>query len=323
MTIQTVDGPLSPEEVDGVVLPHEHLAIDLRTETDRAGVLDHPDLVSTELAAAREHEGLALVVDQTCRGMGRDVGALRTIAQRSGVAVVASTGWYYERFHPEREPGDDVGAATELLVADLTVGLDGTDALAGVIGEVGTHGDEPSTAERVSLLAAGRAAVATGRPVSTHAHLGRGALAQLDLLLGTGVEPQRISIGHQDLTDATAQHVALAEAGAYVAFDTAGKDSYQPDGVRLRLVLALLERGLGRHVLLSNDISRHGYLTAHGGQGFRHVLGPFAARLRAAGVDETTLGDLYRANALRWLSGRDHVGTPPTGGATHTKGLTA
>jgi phosphotriesterase-related protein len=92
---------------------------------------------------------------------------------------------------------------------------------------------------------------------------------------------------------------------SYLAFDTIGKNSYQPDHVRLRLLLELLHRGLGRHVLLSNDISRHAYLTGAGGQGYAHVLGPFAARLRESGVDSGTLDLLCRRNPLRWLTGHD------------------
>ena len=55
-------------------------------------------------------------------------------------------------------------------------------------------------------------------------------------------------------------HRELAAAGAYVAFDTVGKESYQSDRMRLRLLLALLEAGHADRVLLSCDISRHGYL---------------------------------------------------------------
>ncbi|GAB2462367.1 phosphotriesterase family protein [Xylanimonas ulmi] len=305
--IQSVLGPIDPHSVRGAVLPHEHLAIDLRVEFDSEAVLSDDDTpaVATELADASARFGLALVIDQTARGMGRDIAALRRIATTSGVPVVASTGWYYERFHPAAEPGDDVGRATALLISDLTEGVDGTDVLAGVIGEIGTHGQTPSAPERVSLLAAGRAAAATARPVSTHAHLGTGARAQLDLLASTGVDLSRVSIGHQDLTTDAAQHAAIADAGAYIAFDTIGKESYQPDDVRLRLVLDLLEQGRERNLLLSNDISRRSYLRVAGGKGYSHTLGRFAARLRAAGIDKHTLDQLFRRNALRWLTGVD------------------
>lgn len=303
MSLWTVSGALDSASITGPVLPHEHLAVDLRTDTDTAGYLADSEAVTQELAEARETHGLSLVVDQTCRGMGRNVNDLARIAAQSGVAVVASTGWYYHRFHPAGEPGTDVAAAADLLIRDLTVGIDATGIRAGVVGEIGTHDKEPDPAEEISLRAAVRAASACGVSVSTHAHLGQGALAQLRVLEDAGADMTRVCIGHQDLASDTAQHEAIASTGAYVAFDTVGKESYQSDDIRLRLLLAMLERGLERHVLLSNDVSRRAYLVSRGGFGYGHVLGPFQDRLVEAGVDDTTIDLLYRRNPIRWLTG--------------------
>ncbi|MDA0563893.1 aryldialkylphosphatase [Streptomonospora sp. S1-112] len=304
--IRTVTGHrMAPAEVAGAVLAHEHLRIDLRTPTDAAAAVTDDAAVVAELRAARERHGLGLVVDLTCRGMGRDVRAVRSIAERSGVPVVVATGWYYERFHPGGEPGGSVERAADLLVAEIEEGVAGTGVRPGVIGEVGSHGPAATPAERTGLVAAGRAAAATGLSVATHAHLGQGALEQLDLLTGAGLPPHRISLGHQDLSADTRQHRALAEAGAYVAFDTVGKASYRSDADRLAALLDLLEAGHARRILLSNDISRDAYLAAHGGQGFGHVLGTFRRALAERGVDEPTLDLLYRANALRWLTGTE------------------
>ncbi|MFI9076023.1 hypothetical protein ACIGW8_05880 [Streptomyces sioyaensis] len=57
--------------------------------------------MTEELAALRREFGLSLVIELTCRGMGRDVAGMARIAADASVAVVAATGWYYEPFHPE------------------------------------------------------------------------------------------------------------------------------------------------------------------------------------------------------------------------------
>lgn len=303
MPITTVHGPVPIAEITGRVLAHEHLHIDLRTDDDSAAVVHDADSVVEELRAAREEHDLGLVVDLTCRGMGRDVSAVRRIAERAGIRVVVATGYYYERFHPAGELDAGPAAVTERLLAEIEDGLDGTTIRPGVLGEIGSDGPVASPAERTSFLAAGAAGAATGLAVATHAHLGEGGLEQLDLLTSAGLAPQRISIGHQDLADLPAQHRALAAEGAFVAFDTVGKESYQPDAVRLRLVLDLIEAGHAGQLLLSNDISRDAYLAGHGGPGFGHVLGTFRTRLAEHGVDGATLDLLYRRNALRWLSG--------------------
>ncbi|MEU6034859.1 aryldialkylphosphatase [Actinomadura sp. NPDC047616] len=302
--IRTVTGPLAADRVDGPVLAHEHLALDLRRDGDGQAVLaeGHRTAIAAELAGLRAEHGLSLVVEQTCRGMGRDAAALARISRQAQVAVVASTGWYYEPFHPDEVAAADVDTLTGMLLADIEDGLDGTGVRPGLIAEVGSHA-EPTRAERRVLTAAARAATAADLPLATHAHLGRGGPAQLELLTGAGLPAHRICIGHQDLLDDPATHRELAAAGAYVAFDTIGKEPYQSDERRLRLLLALLDAGHADRVLLSCDISRHTYLRGHGGHGYGHLFRSFLPRARAAGVDDDLVDLLTRRNPLRFLTG--------------------
>ncbi|MEU3653913.1 phosphotriesterase [Streptomyces sp. NPDC032161] len=306
-TIRTVTGPLDPSSITGPVLAHEHIALDLRRDSDHEAVLDarHADLVTGELASLREAFGLSLVIEQTCRGMGRDTDALARISAASRVAVVAATGWYYEPFHPDEVDGAGVEQLTDSLVRDIEQGIGTTGIRPGVIGEVGSHGEHPSEPERRTLTAAARAAVRTGLSLATHAHLGVGGPAQLDLLTAEGLAPHRVAVGHQDLLDDPAVHRRLAAEGAYVSFDTVGKNSYQSDATRLRLLLALIESGHADRVLLSCDVSRHGYLTGEGGTGYGHLFHSFLPRLRAAGVDEDLIDLITRRNPLRFLTGAD------------------
>ncbi|MFJ2112516.1 phosphotriesterase [Streptomyces sp. NPDC087850] len=303
--LRTVTGPLPVSAVRGPVLAHEHLVLDLRRTGERAAVLDasHRRAVTAELAALRDAFGLRLVVEPTCRGMGRDPRALARISADSGVAVIAATGWYYEPFHPPEVAAASVERLTGMLVHEIRSGIGGTGIRPGVLGEIGSHGDLPSPPESRVLLASAHAALATGLSVVTHARLGRGGLAQLGLLAGTGLAPHRIAIGHQDLLDAPAVHRELAASGAYVSFDTVGKEGYRSDDTRLRLLLALLEAGYADRALLSCDISRYGYLTSAGGRGYGHLFRSFLPRLRAAGADEDLIDLLTRRNPLRFLTG--------------------
>ncbi|WP_405984636.1 phosphotriesterase [Streptomyces sp. NBC_00872] len=355
--LRTVAGSLPVSAVRGPALAHEHLVLDLDRAGDGAAVLDtvrHRSAVTAELCALRAEFGLGLVIELTCRGMGRDPRALARIAEESGVAVVAATGWYYEPFHPDEIRGASVAQLTETLVREITDGFsdksadgpadefaDGSGAASGsgasagagsgasagaasgvgagsaetrirpgVLGEIGSHGDRPSEPETRALLASAHAALATGLSLATHAQLGRGALAQLELLTGTGLAPHRISLGHQDLLDDPAVHRELAASGAYVAFDTVGKESYQSDDTRLRLLLSLLEAGHADRILLSGDISRHGYLESEGGQGYGHLFRSFLPKARAAGVDDSLIDLMTRRNPVRFLTGADtDVGT--------------
>ncbi|MFJ8824490.1 phosphotriesterase [Streptomyces sp. NPDC102467] len=305
-TLHTVTGPLSYEAVRGPVLSHEHLVLDLDLKGDGGAILDaerHGAAVSAELASLRDEFDLSLVIELTCRGMGRDPGALAAIARESGVAVVAATGWYYEPFHTPELTGASVEELAGSLVREIEDGFGATGIRPGVLGEVGSHGDVPSEPESRSLRAAARAAVATGLSVATHAQLGRGGLAQLELLTAEGLPAHRVSVGHQDLLDDPVVHKELAASGAYVAFDTVGKENYQSDTTRLRLLLGLIEAGHADRALLSCDISRHGYLLSEGGQGYGHLFRSFLPRLRAAGVDDDLIDLMTRRNPLRFLTG--------------------
>ncbi|MBW5482005.1 phosphotriesterase [Streptomyces bambusae] len=308
-TVHTVFGPLAPWLVRrGPALPHEHLVLDLGRPQDRHAVLDAgPDTtaVTRELASLREEFGLSLVVELTCRGMGRDPAALARISRASGVPVVAATGWYHEAFHPPEVASGDVEELTGILVREIEDGIGPTGIRPGVVGEAGTSGERPTEPERRALLAAAAAARATGLSVVTHARLGRGGQAQLDLLTGAGLPPHRVCLGHQDLLDDTAAHRRLAAAGAYVAFDTVGKEHYRPDADRLRLLLALLDAGHADRILLSCDVSRRAYLQAAGGHGYGHLLRDFLPRARAAGVDEDLVDLMTRRNVLRFLTGSE------------------
>ncbi|MCF3963516.1 phosphotriesterase family protein [Streptomyces fuscigenes] len=306
--LRTVSGALDAAEVRGPVLAHEHLVLDLDRTGDRAAVLDpdaHAPAVTKELTALRDEFGLSAIVELTCRGMGRDPHALARLSADTGVAVVAATGWYYEPFHPAEVAGTDTGRLTEVLLDEIGNGIGTTGVRPGVIGEIGSHGDVPSGPETRVLTASARAAAATGLSLATHAQLGRGGLAQLEILTAAGLAPHRVSIGHQDLLDDPAVHRRLAAEGAYVAFDTVGKATYQSDETRLRLLLGLLDAGHADRVLLSCDISRHGYLLSEGGQGYGHLFRSFLPKARAAGVDDDLVDLITRRNPLRFLTGAD------------------
>jgi len=300
--ITTVLGDKDPALISGAALAHEHLHVDLSHEEDPEGYVRDEAAVLEELVEARERFGLGLVVELTCQGMGRDPLALRRLSEGSGVEVMCATGFYYERFHPPYVEDSPVEGLTERLVREIRDGVDGGGVRPGVIGEVGSHGPEMSPAEERCFRAAARAALATGLSVSTHVHLGMGAVGQLELLQDEGLPAERICLGHQDLTDDPSQHRRLAEAGAYVAFDTVGKESYQPDEVRLRLLLAMLEAGYADRILLSNDISREPYLKKRGGVGYSHLFQSFLPALRKAGVDERTVKTMVEENPKRFLT---------------------
>ncbi|TDC83536.1 aryldialkylphosphatase [Actinomadura sp. 7K507] len=318
--LRTVTGMIATSDITGPVLSHEHLQMDLRwparpklVGSDPGRWLDEEKAVQRELTALRQQHGLGLVVDLTCSGMGRNAAALARISAGARVAVVAGTGVFTEPFHPAfvretlaSEPGPDgpsgVERLAERLLAEVGFGMDGTNSLPGVIGEIGTWGEAPTETEELCLRAAARAARYSGLSVATY---GRAGLAQLEILSGAGLSPERVAVGQQDRVDDPGQHRKIAETGGYVSFGTLGLagDDRAAVGARVRCVMDLLEAGHASRVLLSTGISRMAQVARYGGAGFGYLFDTFLPALRAAGADDATLEGVLRDNPLRWLTG--------------------
>lgn len=296
--IMTVTGPRPASEF-GPAAAHEHIFIDLSEAKHDPGARLHDSAIAErELLAFRAVGGRAMV-DLTPHGLGRRPADLRALAWRTGLSIVCATGLYYGRFLPPWVALRSSGEIAEMFINEAFAGIDGTGVRPGVIGEIGSGRTEISPDEAKVFRAAALAQRVTGLPISTHCTGGALAEEQLDLLEAAGADPARVIIGHQDLRADSDSHARLARRGAFVAFDTAGKEQYQSDEIRTRLVLTMFERGLGDHVLISRDVTRVSYLRASGGGGYAHLLTDYRARLQAAGLSDREWQQLVVANPAR------------------------
>jgi phosphotriesterase-related protein len=297
--VHTVLGVVDPADV-GLCLPHEHLRCDFSPVTgDLDHVLNDVDLVVEELTALARAGGRT-VVDVTPPDLGRDPLALCEIARRSGLHVVMGTGWYRRAFYPPHLDTTATQALAEEMVAELTEGVGGVRA--GIIGEIGVDRDAVSAVEERVLRAAARASVRTGAPVTTHASMYPVGLAQLDLLAEEGADPARVVIGHADTYLDPDYHRAVLRRGAYLQFDTAGREHMNPDRRRARALAALVREGWSERLLLSSDRCFRSDLVAFGGVGYAHVPTGFRALLAAEGVGDEEFALLTEANPRRVLT---------------------
>lgn len=294
VSISTVNGPCAASAVHGAVLPREHLRSDLRwaigVPSDPHRWLDEEQAVAGELRELRRSDGLGLVVELSCIGMGRDATTMSRIAACSRVAVVAGTGFFAGPFTPSWALDADVDTLTHYLLTEINDGLDGTGSRPGVIGEIGAWGEEPTSAEERCATAAARAALSSGLPVATH-H--RGGLPLMEILLGEGLPAHRISVADAG-TDPVIPR-KIVELGGYVCLTSLGTD-------RLRDALDLIEAGYAHRLLLSSGLSRVSEIERYGGGGYSHLFRTFLPRLREAGVSEGTIHTIVHDNPLRWLT---------------------
>ena len=303
--IRTVRGDV-PAAGWGLTNAHAHLSLGVEEQAhpawsetaERYG--DHT--LSTEDTLPElwdfSRAGGTCLVELTPMGMGRDPCGLLNASEATGVHVVMGAGIYHEPFHPDRIAGLTAHQIAEILIGEITEGVDGTGIRAGIIGEQGTYTGPMTERETTVFRASALAAVETGVAVSTHTYLGRNALDQIDVLTSTGLAPERIVVGHLDDTEPDLGLVRrIIERGAYAQFDTIGYEYYTEtlgvqmttDRVRAGALRRLAEEGLADRMIVASDLCRRRHLTVNGGPGLAHLITGFRALAVGEGVPADVL----------------------------------
>ena len=281
---------------------HEHVFCDIYRVTGRLNeLLNDEALAVEELAALREAGGTALVEVST-PDMGREPAALRRVAEQTKLHIIMGTGWYRQPFYPLEIDRRSTNELADVMITELTDGVGEFEIRAGIIGEIGIHLDYATAQEERVLRAAARAQVATGAPVTTHASMYPVGTVQLDILNDEGADLSRVIIGHCDTYLDKAYHLAILEAGAYVQFDTVGRNHMNPDSRRAEALTELVHLGWRDKLLLSSDRCHRSDLSAFGGLGYGYVFTRFFDLLRAKGIDDETL-DIITIENPRRVSG--------------------
>ena len=148
--ITTVLGEIEKSAL-GVILPHEHILIDMRmcvdtpkdassrffekmspanrykVTTDPYAILDNAQMESVECAEAEllffKEEGGQTVVDCTPDEIGRDPYKLKALSQKTGVNIVMGCGHYYHKAHFPYVKEASVDTLAGEMLNDLTVGV--------------------------------------------------------------------------------------------------------------------------------------------------------------------------------------------------------
>jgi predicted metal-dependent phosphotriesterase family hydrolase len=313
--VRTVRGDIAPTDL-GVTAMHEHLRCDQRLcrsaerfpSNANLMVLTDADLVVDAVNEFCAAGGRALA-EMTVMGWGRDVAALSEISARTGLHVVATSGFYVEDCLPDFAHSASVEELTEFLLKELTEGADGTAIRTGIlksgVGRPVIEGVELRCAQAVA-----RAQLATGVAITTHTsgssrfeiRGGNLGLLHLEVFEAEGVDPSRVIIGHTDENADIRQLIALARRGVYVQFDVIGKLHWLLDDTRVELLAKLADAGHLDRLLLGTDRNRVSELRVSGGPGYDHLLRNFVPKLREAGFDDAMVHQILVANPARILA---------------------
>ncbi|QRQ74440.1 phosphotriesterase-related protein [Citrobacter sp. B72] len=285
----------------GYTWVHEHLHIDLSGFKNNLDCrLDQYDLICQEMKDLRAL-GVSNIIEMTNRYMGRSPQFMLDLMCETGINVVACTGYYQDAFFPEHVAARSVEQLAQEMVDEIVIGIDGTELKAGIIAEIGSSEGVITPLEEKVFIAAARAHIETGRPISTHTSFSTMGVEQLVLLQAHGVDLSRVTVGHCDLKDNLDNILRMIDLGAYVQFDTIGKNNYYPDEKRIGMLHELRNRGLLNRVMLSMDITRRSHLKANGGNGYDYLLTTFIPQLRQSGFSQADVDTMLRDNPSQFF----------------------
>jgi len=255
-TIQTVLGPRDISTL-GRTLIHEHVLIGYPgwfMDTRMPPFIRDEALARVVDAFQQLHAyGVKTVVDPCPMDLGRDVGFVAEVAQRTGLNLVTATGVYMEAqgigftLRPL-----EIDAIADIFQKEIEDGIGLSGIRPGLI-KIATGDGVVSDYERKMVTAASRAAKRTGLVLLSHTENCSCGHDQIDIVTGEGVAASRLLVGHSCGRDDHDYQASLARRGAYVGFDRFGIEIFNSDASRTRNVKQMIDAGLRDHVLLSHD----------------------------------------------------------------------
>ena len=311
--VNTVLGPIATEAL-GITAVHEHIGFGLPGCDLDTQWWNKPeeafDVTVQKLRRFREHGGKTFV-DCTGIGNGRDVEYFQVLSRKTGVNIIAVTGFVAGDSALPYFRNKSVEYLTDLFIHEITVGIDGTSAKAGAIKVGVSRGGKLSELDQRIYHAGARAALQTGVPIITH--LCVDAETAIAIFDEEGLPLDRVLMGHADVgADVDeSRDTMIAELGGWVGFDTIGYDSElegspywsSPRQDRVDHFLRFLDKGFVERALISADAN----CCALGWPGLKghsvnYLFEEFLPDLRKAGVSEDIFEQLLVHNPSKILT---------------------
>ena len=313
--VRTVLGDIPARDV-GFAHCHEHTFIlpGRFSEVDPDHRLDDLDKTTSELADFHNHDGRT-VVDAQAIGQERAPQLQKIASERSGVNIVASTGfhrslyYYPDHFHFFESPELLARRMIEEIEQGMAVYrgseiVERTSIRAGML-KFATDYHVISNHSKKVAEAIAAAHLATGAPILTHCEMGTCALEQIELFEKLGVHPSALLLSHLDRNLDLYLHEDVADTGAYLVYDGISRVTLHPDMEVIQILRRMVEDGYVRQLLLGMDMGRRSMWKAYGGgPGLTYLGNVFLVKLRRAGLTHEPIDAVTNRNPADALSFR-------------------
>jgi len=249
----TTLGPKNADEL-GMILPHEHIFVDLRTwdkpgygEAETADVIA---LMGPEIKKIQDL-GVTALVECSPMGVGRRADIDRAVSEATGLPVVVPTGVYREPWILPwmHEASED--KLYDWMLGELQGEIENSGVQAAWI-KLSAGDDGITETEAKILRAAARAGAKTNAIIGSHTIRGRVVRDQLDIIEAAGYTPERFIWIHTQAEPDFDLHLEMAKRGAWIEYDNIGSD-HNDDDWYLDHIQRVLDAGFGDQLMLSHD----------------------------------------------------------------------
>lgn len=294
--LYTTMGPLSRNEL-GMILPHEHIFVDLRTpgtpgyaEADEAEVVA---VMSPQIEQIKQR-GITALVECSTTGVGRRADLDLAVSRATNFPVVVPTGSYREPWITPFVLSADDDALEAWMFRELTERLDEADFRAGWI-KLSAGDDGITPLEERILRAAARAAARTGAVIGSHTIRGRVAMQQLDIIEQEGYSADRFIWIHTQSERDLGFHDEAVARGAWIEYDHVSRS---PDEEVRDLIARALDAGQLGSLLVSHDLGWFDPAKPGGGvpRPYTHLSDVMLPMLAAHGVGAQELKQMTSDN---------------------------
>lgn len=241
-TIRTILGDIDAHQL-GVTNCHDHLIRTGGMEINHGG----EDMRLPSVDKATEEAGYFMkaggnsIVEMNPIGLGRDIRKLLEVNRRlPGLNLVVTTGFHAGEFYDNAVHWVNlytVEQIAELIVQEIEEGIDIYDYMGPIVArstakagciKIGTGYGTITPFEKKFITAAALAQRATGVAMNTHTQQGTMAIEQAQMLIGLGVPPEKIAIGHVQRNPDPWYHKKIASLGVTLMYDGGYRVKYRP-----------------------------------------------------------------------------------------------
>ena len=311
--VNTVLGTVSAEQL-GIVAIHEHIGYGMPGSELDLKWYKTPEQAYEEtvpkLRRFRELGGQTFV-DATGICNGRDVDYYKSLSAKTGVHIIACTGFVGGDTALAHFARASVEYLTKQFEHEITVGIGNTGSRAGIIKVGVSRGGKMTELDKRIYRAAARASLSTGVGILTH--LAIDAETSIAIFNEEGLPLDRVVFGHVDdgVNAEKTRDSWIASQGGRIGFDTFGYETELPDPPfwarprkeRLDHFLRFIGEGNIDRVMASADAncSPLGWPGVKG-HTVNYIFETLMPDLRNAGMDEATINKIFVENPADFLS---------------------